>query len=167
MTISKIVQDAINDQIKNELTSAYLYLSMSAYFQTINLPGFAHWMRVQHAEELGHAMKFYDYLFDRSGQAVVPSIEKPTTDFKSPLDVFQKYLDHEQKVSASIHKLYEIVTKENDYPSQVMLQWFITEQVEEEKTGMDVVEQLKMIGDNRSALLYMNKQLGVRAAAKS
>ena len=126
MTISKTVQDAINDQIKNELASAYLYLSMSAYFQTVNLPGFASWMRVQHTEELGHAMKFYDYIFDRNGQAVVPSIEKPAMDFKSPLDVFQKYLEHEQKVSASIYRLYEIATKENDYPSQVMLQWFIT-----------------------------------------
>ena len=164
--ISKSVQDAINEQIKNEFASAYYYLSMSAYFQTVNLPGFSHWMHMQHQEELSHSMKFFDYIHTRGGRVTVPAIDKPQADFSSPLDVFQKYLEHERKVTAMINKLYDVVSKENDYASQIMLQWFINEQVEEEKVGVDIVEQLKMIGDNRGALLMLDRQLASRESTR-
>lgn len=160
--LSKTLQEAINEQLKNELYSGYLYLSMSAYCEAINLPGFAHWMRLQSQEEVSHAMKFFDYLNDRDSHVVLQAIDQPPTDFKSPLDIFQRALEHEQKVTAMIHQLYELAVKENDYPTQVELQWFITEQVEEEKTASDIVEQLKMVGDHTPGLLMLDRQLAAR-----
>lgn len=160
--LSKALQEAINEQLKNELYSGYLYLSMSAYCEAINLPGFAHWMRLQSQEEVSHAMKFFDYLNDRDSHVVLQAIDQPPTDFKSPLDIFQRALEHEQKVTAMIHQLYELAVKENDYPTQVELQWFITEQVEEEKTASDIVEQLKMVGDHTPGLLMLDRQLAAR-----
>ncbi|MDH3251779.1 MAG: ferritin [Ignavibacteria bacterium] len=164
--LSKSMQDAINEQIKNEFASAYLYLAMSAHFYGANLSGFAHWMREQHQEEIGHAMKFFDYVHDRGGSVAIPGIEKPSANFTSPLDVFQRYLEHERKVTATINKLYELAFKENDYASQIMLHWFVNEQVEEEKVGMDIVEQLKLIGENKTALLMLDRQLGSRGAGR-
>ncbi len=157
------MHDAINKQIKHEFASAYLYLSMSAHFSGQNLPGCAHWMRQQHQEELLHAMKFFEYLYDRGSTVTVPGIEQPESKFKSPLEVFQRYLDHEREVTTSITALYELALKEKDYASQIMLHWFVTEQVEEEKVGMDIVEQLKLVGDNKTALIMLDRQLGARA----
>jgi len=162
--LSKTVQDAINDQIAAEFSSAHLYLSMSAYFQTMNLPGSAHWMRLQYQEEIGHALKLYDYLLDREGKIVLQSIKQPASKFKSTLDVFQEALDHEKGVTKMINSLYALTLKENDYATQIQLQWFVTEQVEEEKNAGAIVEQLKMIGENKSALLYLDRQLGMRSA---
>jgi ferritin len=164
--LSKSMQDAINDQIKNEFASGYLYLAMSAHFYGANLSGCAHWMREQHQEELTHAMKFFDYIYDRGGKVVIPGVDKPVANFTSPLEVFQRYLEHERQVTAMINKLYELATKENDYASQIMLHWFVNEQVEEEKVGMDIVEQLKLIGDNKTALLMLDRQLGSRGAGR-
>ena len=161
--LSKSVQNAINDQINKEFYSAYLYLSMAAYFQATNLPGFGHWMTVQAKEEAGHAMKFYNYINESSGRIVLDAIDKPASDFKSPLDVMKKALEHEKKVTASINAIYELAVKEKDYPTQVMLQWFITEQVEEEKTASDIIEMLKMIGDAPAGLIMADRQLGARA----
>src|SRR5687768_16066736 len=129
------VQDAINQQIKHEFFSAYVYLSMSAYFESTNLPGFATWMRSQAQEEVTHGMKLFDFINDRGGRVVLHPIDGPPTDFKSPLEVFEQALKHEQAVTAMIHKLYEVAFKANDFATQVELQWFITEQVEEEKTA--------------------------------
>jgi len=105
-TLSKTIQGAMNEQIKNELYSAYLYLSMSAYCEAANLPGFAHWMRVQAQEEVGHAMKFYDFICERGGRVVLQAIDQPPVEFQSPLHVFEQTLEHEQKVTAMIHDLY-------------------------------------------------------------
>ena len=160
--LSKVVQDALNQQIKDELYSSYLYLSMSAHCETINLPGSAHWMRLQSEEELSHAMKLFDYVNDRGGRVVLQGIDQPPAEFNAPLDIFQQVLEHEQKVTGLIHQLYALALKENDYPTQIELQWFIKEQVEEEKSAGEIVEQLKVIGDHSTALLMLDRQLGAR-----
>jgi len=163
--LKQSVQDAINEQIKNEFYSAYIYLSVSAYFDTINLMGFSNWMRMQSREEVSHGMKLFDFIIDRGGRVALQAIDKPPVEFKSPLDVMQQALDHERRVTGMIERLYELAGKENDYATQAELQWFITEQVEEEKNATTILEQLKMIGDNRSALLMLDMDLGKRGAA--
>jgi ferritin len=163
--ISKKVQDAINAQIRMEFDSAHAYLAMSAYFESINLAGCARWMRVQHQEELSHAMKLFDYLNARGGKVVLGGIDQPTGTFKSVRDVFQKVYDHEQKVSASINRLYELAVKEGDHATGVELQWFIREQVEEEKTAAGILEQVKVIGDHGISLLMLDRQLGARGSS--
>jgi ferritin len=160
--LSNAVEKAINDQIKNELYSAYLYLSMSAYLESANLPGMARWMRLQSDEEMAHAMKFFDYVYDRGGRVVLQAIDQPPAEFGSPLDVFEKALAHEQKVTGLINQIYDLAVKENDYPSQIELQWFITEQVEEEKSAGDIVELLKVIGDHGPSVIMVDNQLGAR-----
>jgi ferritin len=156
------LQEAMNRQIKHEISSAYLYLAMAAYCESINLPGCAHWMKTQYGEEMGHAMKFYEFIHDRGGRVVLQAIEQPQADFKGALDVFEKTLAHEQKVTALINELYELAIAKKDYPSQIFLQWFITEQVEEEKNAAVIVETLKLIVDKPHSLIYMDKQLGKR-----
>jgi len=163
--LNNVIQDAINEQLKQEFYSAYLYLSMSAYCESINLPGFAHWMRLQHQEELAHAMKFFDFVNDREGSVELQAIDQPPSEFQSPLDIFQQALEHERKISGLIHRLYELAVKEKDYPTQTLLQWFIAEQVEEEKNASQIVEQLKMTGGNSTALLLLDRELAARAAA--
>jgi ferritin len=160
--ISKTIEDAINEQIKNELYSAYLYLSMSAHFESNNLQGFAHWMRVQFQEEQAHAMRFFDYVNDRGGRVTLEAIEQPPAEWKSSLEAFAQVLEHEQKVTGLINKLYELAVKENDYATQVTLQWFITEQVEEEKHARQIIEQLKLIDAHGTAVLMLDHQLGKR-----
>jgi ferritin len=162
--ISQAIQDAMNEQIKNELYSAYLYLSMAAYCESINLKGFAHWMRVQHQEETGHAMRFFDFINDRGGRVTLQAISQPPTEFKSPLDIFEQTLEHERKVTAMINKIYDLAVKEGDYASQALLQWFVTEQVEEEKSATEILEKLRLAGDRGSALLYLDHELGEREA---
>jgi ferritin len=162
--LGKAVQDAMNEQIKNELYSAYQYLAMAAYCESANLPGFAHWMRTQAREETEHAMKFYDFILDRSGRVVLQAIDQPVADFSSPLEVFEQALEHEQMVTAMINDLYGLAVTENDYASQTFLQWFVTEQVEEEKNAGDVVETLNMVGDKSEALFLLDRELAGRAA---
>jgi ferritin len=162
--LSKPLQEAINEQINHEFYSAYLYLSMSAHFQTQNLPGFASWTHVQYQEETGHAIKFFNYLHDRGSSVVLKAIEQPPVKFKTPLDVFKQILEHELKVTGLIHKLYELALKEKDYPTQALLQWFITEQVEEEKNVADVINLLEMIGNSPVSLIMADRQLGARKA---
>src|SRR5208283_2388477 len=161
--ISKSIQDAINDQINKELYSSYLYLAMSTYYAESNFSGFASWMKVQSTEEYSHAMKFYGYVIERNGHVELETIEKPHAKFKSPVDVFKQVLEHEQKVTGMINKLYELAIKEKDYPTQIMLEWFITEQLEEEKNAGDVLEQLKMVGDSPVSLIMIDRQLAARA----
>lgn len=161
---SNAMEKAINGQIQKELYSAYVYLSMAAYFEANNLTGAASWMRLQHQEEQLHAMKFFDFINDRGGRVVLQAIQQPPTDFASPLAVFEAALAHEQKVSKSIHDLYALAIGENDYPTQAMLQWFINEQVEEEKNASAIVAQLKMIGDSPAGLFMIDQQLGARQA---
>lgn len=160
--ITKTMQDAINQQINRELFSSYLYLSMAAYFEDMNLSGFANWMRIQEAEEREHAMKLYDYLVERGGRVMLYSIDAPRTEWSSSLEVAEEVAEHEAKVTASITALYELALKEKDYPSQIMLQWFITEQVEEEKNIAEIVANLKLIDAHGTAVLMLDRQLGKR-----
>ncbi|MDY7075737.1 MAG: ferritin [Chloroflexota bacterium] len=162
--LSQTIQDAMNEQIKNELYSAYLYLSMSAYCESINFAGFAHWMRMQEQEEKMHALKFYDFIHERGGRVVLQAIDQPPIEFQSPLEVFEKTLEHEQKVTAMINDLYALAVQEKDYASQIFLQWFVTEQVEEEDNANQIVEILKMIGDSRQGILMLDRELGGRSA---
>jgi ferritin len=162
--LGKAVEDAMNEQINNELFSAYQYLSMAAYCESENLPGFAQWMRAQSREETEHAVKFYDFILDRNGRVVLRAIDGPVVEFGSPLEVFEQALEHEKKVTAMIHDLYGLAVRENDYASQTFLQWFVTEQVEEEKNAGDVVETLKMVGDKSEALFLLDRELGQRRA---
>jgi len=160
--ISKIMQDAINDQINKELYSSYLYLSMAAYFEDRNLSGFSHWMRVQESEEREHAMKLYDFLLERGGKVILKAIDAPKTEWASTLEVATEVAAHEAKVTASIYALYETALKEKDYPAQIMLQWFISEQVEEEKNATDIVANLKLIEERGTAVLMLDHQLAKR-----
>lgn len=156
------MQDAMNEQINKEFFSSYLYLSMAAYFEERNLSGFAHWMRMQADEERGHAMRFYDFIVDRGGRVVLKAIDAPKTDWSSSLEVAQEVAEHEAKVTASIYSLYELAMQEKDYPAQTMLQWFINEQVEEEKNAAEIVANLKLIEERGTAVLMLDKQLGKR-----
>lgn len=160
--LSKPIEEALNGQLHHELSSAYVYLSMSAYFGVINLSGFARWMRVQSREEVSHAMRFFDFIGDRGGRVMLRAVDQPSIEFQSPLDVFQRSLEHEQEVTAAIQRLYGLAAKEHDYATQAFLQWFLTEQVEEEKTANGIVAQLKMIGTERTALFMLDKELGSR-----
>ena len=135
---------------------------MAAHFEAANLPGFAAWMRKQSEEEQSHAMKFYAYLHDRGGRVELQAIEQPPREWKNAMAVFENVLAHEQKVTGMIHQLYALALKENDYATQVQLQWFITEQIEEEKNASLIIEQLKMIEDRGTAVLFLDKQLAKR-----
>jgi ferritin len=156
------MQDAMNKQIRDELYSSYLYLSMAAYYEALNLPGFAHWMRLQAEEENEHAMKFFDYINDRQGRVTLMAIDAPPIEFDSPLAVFKMAYEHEQKVTGLINALYQLAIEENDFASQSMLKWFIDEQVEEEKSALDIVEQLEMIGDHKMGVFMLDRELGQR-----
>jgi ferritin len=156
------IEEAMNEQIKNELFSAYQYLSMAAYCESENLPGFAQWMRAQSREEMEHAMKFYDFILERNGRVALRALDGPLVEFGSPLEVFEQALEHERRVTAMIDDLYALAVSENDYASQTFLQWFVTEQVEEEKNAGDVVETLKMVGDKSEALFLLDRELGQR-----
>ena len=160
--ITKIMQDAMNDQINKELYSSYLYLSMAAYFEDRNLSGFAHWMRIQEAEEREHAMKLYDFVLERGGKVILKAIDAPRTEWSSTLEVAEEVAAHEAKVTASIYALYETALKEKDYPAQIMLQWFISEQVEEEKNAADIVANLKLIEERGTAVLMLDHRLAKR-----
>jgi ferritin len=152
----------MNEQIKNELYSAYQYLSMSAYCESVNLPGFAYWMRVQFQEETEHALKLYDFIQDRDGRVLLQAIDQPVNEFGSPLEVFEQALKQEQEVTTQINNLYGLAVDENDYASQAFLQWFVTEQVEEEKNVGDVLETLKMVGNKSEVLFLLDRELGQR-----
>jgi ferritin len=160
--ISKTLQDAINEQINKELYSSYLYLSMAAHFEAANLPGFAHWMRVQYQEEVAHAMKFFDFLNDRGGKVVLKAIDQPQTEWKTSLEIFEMVYEHEQLVTGLINKLYELALKEKDYPTQVLLHWYIDEQVEEEAHATEILATLKMAGEKGQALVMMDRALAKR-----
>jgi len=162
MELSKKMQDALNEQIREELASAYIYLSMAAYCESINLHGFAHWMQSQSNEEMAHAMKFYGYVHERGGRVVLEALEQPPTEFEGPADVFEKTLAHEQYITDRIHKLYALAVEENDYASLGILQWFVGEQVEEENSATEILDVLKMVGDKGQALFMLDRQLGSR-----
>jgi ferritin len=160
---SPVVQDKMNQQIMHEMYSAYMYLSMSAHCESANLPGFASWLRMQAEEEMEHAMKFYDFIHERNGKVVLFAIDQPPSEFGTPLEIFEQVYAHEQKVTGLINSIYELSVKENDYPSQIFLHWFIEEQVEEESNSSQILETLKMIGDSANGLFMLDHQLGKRS----
>lgn len=164
--LSQKLQTALNDQINAELGSAYIYLAMAAHFEAGNLTGSARWMRRQAREEVSHAMKMFDFVHDRDGRVTLAAIAPPPAQFASTLEVWEQALKQEQGVTARIHKLYALAAAENDYPTQTMLQWFVNEQVEEEKTAKAILEQVRMIGPSSSAIYFLDRHLGKEAEAK-
>jgi ferritin len=160
--ISKTMQDALNAHLEEEMYSANLYLAMAAFCESLNLKGFSHWMHIQSKEEQAHALKFFDYLVDRGGRAQIKAVPEPPGEYKSPRDVFEKTLAHEIEVTNKVHKLYEMALKEKDYATQNFLQWFITEQVEEEARVAEYAEKLKMIGESSNAIFWIDKELRKR-----
>ncbi len=160
--ITKAVEEALNKQVNREFYSAYLYLAMSSYFESENLGGFAHWMRVQSGEECAHAMRIFKYISERGGRAELLAIEAPKTKWASVGKVFEEVYAHEQKVTALINTLVELTIREKDHATFEMLQWFVKEQVEEEKQASDVLAQIRMVGDTPGHLIYIDRHVGKR-----
>lgn len=148
---------ALNDQIKHEFYSSYLYLSIASYFENIPLEGFSKWFRKQAEEEHEHGMKIYQYILDRNLHVDLQGIEKPTGQFNSIEEVFELALKHEKKVTHWIHQIYDLAIAEKDHATHIFLQWFISEQVEEEKNAQDNLDQIKLIGDDKGALLVLDQ----------
>ena len=165
MPIDSKLLDAFNRHLNAELYSSYLYLSMATFCESIDLPGFAHWMRIQSQEEYTHAMKFVSYIEDRDARVTLLPIEQPPVEFDSVEDIMRQTLDHERHVSELINDLYGVAVGSNDYASQIMLQWFVSEQVEEEKTARDVLAALDMVKGRSDALMLLDREMGARPAA--
>jgi ferritin len=163
--LTENVQKALNDQFNAELYSSYLYLSMHAYFKSINLDGFANWMYQQAKEELLHAMKFYHFINQRGGRAKTAAIAEPPSDWDSPLAVFEETLSHEQKVTGLINDLVEIANEAHDHATHIFLQWFVTEQVEEEESAGGVLEQLRLMKGHPGGLFMINRELENRTSS--
>jgi ferritin len=160
--ISKKMEKALNEQINAEMYSAYLYLSMESYFRSLDLSGFANWMRVQVQEELMHAMKIYDFVDQRGGRIILKSIAAPQTEWDSPLAVFKATYKHEQKVTGLINELVSLAIKEKDHATNTFLQWFVNEQVEEESSADKIIQQMKMMGNAPGGMFMLDRELGQR-----
>ena len=156
------VQDALSGQLSAEMYSSYLYLSMSSYFSSTGLAGFANWMRVQAKEELMHAMKFYDYINERGGRIVLKPVEGPPTEWKSPLDAFEHTFRHEQMVTGLINGLVDLAIEEKDHATNNFLQWVVSEQVEEEASAGAVLQKVNRVGENTSSLFMLDSELAQR-----
>jgi ferritin len=163
MKMNDRVRQLLNDQIAHEFQAAYTYLAIAAHFEAENFEGFAKWMRVQAKEETEHAMKLFDYLVERGERISLGSLDAPKPDYGTPLDAFRTALEHERKVTGQINAIYEAAGEAKDYPTVVMLQWFIGEQVEEENLTGTAVDQLERAGDNKAALLFLDGRFGARA----
>ncbi|MHC4237181.1 MAG: ferritin [Planctomycetota bacterium] len=160
--ISKKIEDAFNAHLNAETYSAYLYWSMSAALETMNLPGFANWMRIQVQEEMSHAMKFYDHIIERGGVVKLTAVDGPPTEWKNVKSVIEATLEHEQHVSGLINDLMDLAIREKDHAAAMFLQWFVTEQVEEEATAMEVLGKLEIAGDAAGGLYILDKELAAR-----
>ncbi len=160
--LNKKIQDALNGQVNAELYSSYLYLSMSAHCSDIGLDGFANWMRVQAQEELSHAMKIYDFIVERGGKAIMAAIDAPPLEWKSPLDMVEEVLKHEQKVTGLINGLVDLAIQEKDHATNIFLQWFVTEQVEEEASVGDILNKVRLTGGKGNGMFMLDKELGMR-----
>lgn len=158
MKLNAKVEEVLNKQINAEFWSAYLYLSMSAYYQTLGLKGFANWMKVQYQEELSHANKIFDYINERGGKVTLEPIAEVDTDWDGILDTFTNTYEHECKVTEMINNCVDVAMEVKDHATVSMLQWFVNEQVEEEAAAMEIVEQLKMIGDSGQAIYMLDKE---------
>ncbi len=160
--ISERMAKELNKQINAEMFSSYLYLSMSAFFEKEGYKGFAAWMRAQAQEEYEHAMKFYDYLIDVGGVVELEAIEKPKNEWESPLAVFEAAKAHEIHVTNLINNLVAVSIEEKDYATNIFLQWFVTEQIEEVATVSEIIDKFKMIGERNESLYFLDKELGER-----
>lgn len=160
------IEKALNEQINKELYSSYLYLSMAAYCEHRGLAGFANWFMVQYREENDHAMKIYNYINERGGRVRLEKIDRPDVEFKSPLDLFQKTLEHEKFVTDSINQLVKIAEEENDRATEIFLQWFVTEQVEEEANDNEIIDKLEMVGEKGNGLYIIDRELAGREYTK-
>jgi len=161
--LGKKMENALNEQVNREMYSAYLYMSMSSHFSHIGLKGFANWFMVQYHEEMMHAMKIYEYMNLQGGRILLKSLKQPPSEFASPLDAFNKTLDHEQFITKSINDLMELALAEKDHASQIFLQWYVTEQVEEESNDNEIISQLKIIRDDPNGLMMLDRELAARA----
>jgi len=160
------VLKALNKQINLELGSSYIYLAMSSFFYEENLNGFATWFRIQSQEEHTHAMKIFDYIHQANGKVNLSKIEEPRAEWKNAIDILKQTYKHEQDVTASIYDLVDLTISEKDHATNNFLQWFISEQVEEESTALNILEKAKLVGDNKNGLFLLNRELGQRATAK-
>ena len=158
-----LIQDAINDQIRAEFDSAYTYLAMAATMESKNLKGFGNWLRVQWQEEIGHAMRLYEFVLHRGGTVHLKSLSEPSYDSDEPLDVFTLVLTMEQENTARIHGLYDLAVAEKDHALRSLLHWFIDEQVEEEDIAGDIIDKLKLIGDSGPSLFLLDQEMGQRS----
>lgn len=161
--MSKKVYEAINDQVNNELSASHSYLAMSGVCEQLNFPGAAHWFRVQSEEERGHALRLFDFIHARDQKVTLRKIQVETTEATTLLEVFRAALAQEEHVSAQIDALYAMAMAESDFAAVVEMQWFVTEQVEEEKSARDIIAKLEMAGTDAPALLAIDRELGVRA----
>ena len=161
--MDKKLEKLINEQINKELYSSYLYLAMAAHFEAENLPGCAHWMKKQAVEENGHAMKFFEFMNDRGSRVVLSAIEKPQSAYSTIKEVFKKSLEHEQKITASINNIFQVAKSTGDAAAEVMLHWFITEQVEEEKNVSAILAKLAYVKEDSGSVILLDKELGKRA----
>jgi len=161
--LSKKMTDALNEQINREMYSAYLYMAMSAYSDYKGLKGFANWFMAQYQEEMVHAMKIYDYIQSQGEQVVLKAIEKPPTEFGEPIDMFQATLKHEQFITKSINELVDLAVSEKDHATQIFLQWFVTEQIEEEANDNEIIDKLKLVSNSLNGLFMIDKDLGMRS----
>jgi len=160
--LSQKMQEALNSQINAEYYSSYLYLSMAAHCEAASLKGFGNWFRVQALEEMTHVMKFFDYVLDRGGRVELAPIDGPQTKWDSPVDIFEATLAHERHVTGLINKLVDLAIAESDHATNTLLQWFVTEQVEEESTADEILQQLKLLGDAAHGLFMLDRELGQR-----
>lgn len=160
--INEKVLKALNEQVGKEIFSSYLYLSMASYFDSIDLLGFGKWMKVQAREELGHAMKIYEFIYERGGRVELPAIEKPQSNWESPLKAFEAAYNHERFITESINKIYSLAKEENDYATQEFLNWFVKEQVEEEAQTELILKKLQKLQDSPTALYMLDKEAGSR-----
>lgn len=156
------MEKALNDQVQWELYSAYIYLAMSAWFQAQGLPGFANWMRIQFQEETMHAMKFHDFILERGGRARLQAIDAPPRDWKSPLAAFEHALEHEEGVTERINKLMSLALEAKDHATAIFLQWFVTEQIEEEASVQDIIQKLKLTEGATGGMFMLDKDLAAR-----
>ncbi|UNM07221.1 MAG: ferritin [Planctomycetales bacterium] len=163
--LSASLEQALNDQLHLEFESSYVYLSMSAWFEWKNMLGFAKWMNIQRDEEQFHASKFYHFILDRGGQVKLKSLAQPKWEWGNPIEVFEAALEHEMLVTRSIHALVDQAMAEKDHPGFTFLQWFVSEQVEEEATITAIIDQLKLVKDSQSGMFLMDKELGARTVA--
>ncbi len=164
--ISKSITRALNEQITNELNSSYSYLAMSAYFASRNLNGFAHWFRVQYEEERGHALRIFDHILERGGEVALSVVTQPPRSWDSPLSAFTEACEEERRIAKSIDELIDLAAGEKDHATRILLDWFVTEQVEEERITTEIVDQLQMVGDSQIGQFMIDERLKARVPSE-